>query len=120
MIDSRWRSVGYEVKYGRFGTIIKGIKINVKSKLIHGQLIGEGKFGKVYELHYEGKKYAAKVLFTENPHNSIGNILKEIFMLKFASALEAGPKFSQIQKYDFVLYQDSAQFLMEYCSESSK
>ena len=41
--------------------------------------------------------------------------LKEVFMAKVFSALEAGPKFVKLFSYDAVVYRNCVQFAMEMC-----
>jgi serine/threonine protein kinase len=43
------------------------------------------------------------------------DVMKELFILRVASALRIGPRFDNIYGFDIILYRNAIEFSMEFC-----
>ena len=82
------------------------------------QEIGRGNFSRVFALRNEDKLLAIKSVNKPDRNIQISErILKEVFAIKFASALKVGPEFHTTFGYDIIKLNNRFEFTMEICEQ---
>jgi len=95
-------------KWGAFSMIISILNVEEESTM-HYNEIAKGGYGKIYHHHSQSESFILKCILYKHFKNTIAAkfmAIKEVFLLKIASALRIGPKLKKWAGFDLINRRD--------------
>ena len=99
---------------GLYSCELSVLYLDMEFPLTTRRQLAEGSFGKILEPMNNDEDGCNMIVKSQKVRDE-QKIFKEVFVTKFASALEIGPKFCLPFGYDIVFFGESAEFAMEKC-----
>ena len=106
--------------FGFFKIEISVLNVDSLSQAHNFHQISQNSVGSVFLYEdWDAKKYSIKCihLITNDFGEIIKSVIKEVCILKIAHLLGVGPKTTDLFGFDIVVYNNCAEFAMEYCKK---